>query len=242
MNNEIKNDDNNLDEIEVNVVEEEIIEENDFETIDEDKFYEATKFDSLVEELKEELRRNNFDYSPAATSIAKELVQHPKEDLDNNSYIWIMFALHKNYKHNKDANGNTYASMRARDIIDMSTGKSKQSVALDFNEITVDQKLIDIIKVRTKFLDEAMVQIKEKMLKYGIFLSVIVLILPLIFNSFSFGLAGIELLILWFVLLFVMLPKTKRKFIQIQSRSLLRHLDNDIISFDTPILMSNLGK
>ncbi|MEG1066448.1 MAG: hypothetical protein RSD85_02735, partial [Erysipelotrichaceae bacterium] len=143
MNNEIKNDDNNLDEIEVNVVEEEIIEENDFETIDEDKFYEATKFDSLVEELKEELRRNNFDYSPAATSIAKELVQHPKEDLDNNSYIWIMFALHKNYKHNKDANGNTYASMRARDIIDMSTGKSKQSVALDFNEITVDQKLID---------------------------------------------------------------------------------------------------
>lgn len=238
-----------LDIIEVDendvVVSEEIIEEEELEEINVGngrvrEFISSDEFNEKMKELKEEIRNAKYKYSKVSESIAKELIKKPKEDLDNNSYIWIMFALHLSYGKVDNRYGTNYTALRGIDVIRQSSS-NKKSTVLDFEELDVDQEIINHFTQFTKLIYESLQQLGGKLFKFGIILTVI---------SFAFKFLNIIDLttvlivdaIMWVLIFTYFKPNLERKYLTIQCNSLLKHLDIDLINFDTIVLISKVAK
>ena len=155
--------------IDIDVIEETEIKEASSEV----SIYSDEEIDSFCIKLKEELRNNDFHNNNASLELAKIIAENSKEYLDNETYLWTMYAYALKYEEEQNINAMRYCFIRMRSVIDAMQGKRKKQKALTFVDSDLPESVIALVIENTVFMEEESKRMKNQFLKMEMVMMVI---------------------------------------------------------------------
>lgn len=192
--------------IDVEVVEEEV---EVLDTLNEDAedtpTYSDVEIDEKVSFLKDCLKDNDYEVNDMSIRVAKEIATNSKDYLDNDTYLWVMYAYAHKYKQEDNKNAERYCYIRMKNILDAELNKGRKPRALTFVPNTLTDSIKEEVKENTKFMVDVVNGIKKQffimeivmlaifafvlkvLLRYDILMTVIFTLVVGVFNyAFTF--------------------------------------------------------
>lgn len=216
----------------MNKLESEIIEveelEDEFELI----FMDEEEFDTKINTLWNEYEENNT----INEELYKQLICEPKEEMDNESYLKLMFLSALQYEKQGNQRAMHYCAIRMQNIIDCMAGKTKRVPAvMIFHEYELTNDMQVFVETYYSFILDAKKYVKSKLYMISA-ISVFALFMIFCFLfKFSVGLSLFQAVLLGGLNHLFTLRKMPQMLEKKQTDTLSADIDVDLKEFDRRI-------
>ena len=231
------------DVIDVEVVEEEVEiipdEENIVEEVEVEPQFSDEEVDEKIAFLKDCIIDNNYESNDTIARLSKELATNSKEYLDNDTYLWIMYAYALGYKASGNKNAERFCFIRMSDVMNAENGKEKKPKALTFKQNTLNEHIVKEVVDNTAFMDDVVAGIKKQfVIMEAVVLLVFVLILTFLLNYDIVTTLLFTVVVALFNVLFTYRRLKKKFFINQTNTSRSYCQDEELLHFDLPVANS----
>ena len=229
-------DENKYDVIDVEVEEEVIDTYEAEEIIDLDSEYSDEEIDSMCLSLKAELNSNNIE---SAYKIAQKIAKNSKEYLDNDTYLWTMYAYSLFYKDAGNVNAQRWCEIRMKDVIDAMKNKRLKQKALTFVDTDFPIEVMHEIENNTSFMEREIQSLGKQFVKVELTLGAAFLILVKFVFKYSWLLSFGMIALLMYVNYRVSYKSLVKRYISEQTKACKNFVNDSIIeNFDLPVINS----
>lgn len=216
----------------MNKLESEVIEveelDDEFELI----FMDEEEFDEKIHTLWKEYEEKNT----INEEVYKQLIYEPKEEMDNESYLKLMFLSALRYEKQENQRAMHYCAIRMQNIIDCMIGKTKRVPAImTFHEYELTNDMEVFVDTYYSFILDAKKYVKSKLYMISA-ISVIALFLIFCFIfKFSIGLSLFQAVLLGGLNHLFTLRRMPAMLEKKQTDTLSADIDADLKEFDRRI-------
>lgn len=221
---------NNGEEIVVTVVEEENCQKN--------PAFSDEEMDAMREQLKLILQKQNYTSSKKSEQLAKSMAINSKDYLDNDTYLWVMYAYALQYQKNNNGNGENFCYLKMRDVLEAEQGRRKKMAALTFKENTLPEHVNLKVQEKTKFMDEELHRIKKKFFALELGMIAVVALIMVIVFQYSIMMAFAIAMIAGVANILFSYHNLLKKYQNEQIRAIKPYCDEELIQFDYPVSVS----
>lgn len=195
--------------------------------------------DEKVRFLKDSIIDNNYQSNETIARLAKELAQNSKEYLDNDTYLWVMYAYALGYRESDNKNAERFCFIRMSDVIAAENGKEHKPKALTFTANTLDEHILKEVVDNTAFIEDVVAGIKKQFIMMeAVVLLVFVLILMFLLRYDLMTTLLFTGAVALFNVLFTY-RRLKRKFFLNQTNTSKSYCqDEELLQFDLPVANS----
>ncbi len=232
------------DVIDVEVVEEEVEiipdeEMEEVEQVEEEPQFSDEEIDEKVRFLRDSIIDNNYESNDTIARLAKEIATNSKDYLDNDTYLWVMYAYALGYKADGNKNAERFCFIRMQDIIAAENGKDHKPKALTFIQDTLDEHIRKEVVDQTAFMDDVVASIKKQFIMMeAVVLFVFVLILMFLLRYDILTTLVFTGAVALFNVLFTYRRLKKKFFLNQTNTSKSYCQDEELIRFDLPVANS----
>lgn len=197
------------------------------------------EIDQKVVELKQLLAAQDFSASAQSDALAKEIAINSKDYLDNDTYLWTMYAYALHYRTldtREGRNAERFCFIRMKAILEAEKNKKQRPAALTFVSNTLNQNIIEEIKTNTAFLKEVY---KTLFLQFvGMMVAMMFMFVSLFFFVFHYSWTNVLMYcgIIAVMAYFWTFKNLKRKFLEDQTNASREFCeDEELLTFDLPV-------
>ncbi|MEG0520538.1 MAG: hypothetical protein RR440_05160 [Erysipelotrichaceae bacterium] len=182
-----------------------------------------------------------FDTYKTSNSLDKQTLDtitiHPKEDLDSDTYLKLLYLWGKDYEANKNPNAARFCALRMMQVIQACSGLAKKPRHLKLVNQSQDKDILDYVSKWCDFLNETYAFIRKRLLILSIVVGIISGILLMISKvNLLFVLIFTIVIIILINLIFY--NRVRKKFYKKQVKALIEFVDEALIEFDRPVYYS----
>ena len=148
-------------------VEEEVL-EVEGEMIETEPTFSDDEIDSMCLNLKTLLKENNYESNEEIYSLAKSIASNSKEYLDNDTYLWTMYAYASYYRSMNNKNAQRWCEIRMNSVLSAMKGKRTYQKALTFKELGLSNSAAakKLLVSSNAYLKKTVLRVGEKQLSY----------------------------------------------------------------------------
>lgn len=235
-------DENKNDIIDVEVEEEvvETIPSEEVESVVEEKpSFSDDEIDQKVNELQSELKENGFKANDKVKDLAKTIAQNSKDYLDNNTYLWVMYAYAMKYKEEENKNAERFCYIRMMSVMDASEGKGKKQKALTFESLNITDNMRNDVAEHTAFMKKAASSLKKQFLLMELVMLLVFVVLMVFIFRYSFIVTVAFCALLLFANYMMTYRSLFDRYYKEQTEASKTHCqDQELIEFDLPVFLS----
>ncbi|NCC53897.1 MAG: hypothetical protein EOM11_00200 [Erysipelotrichia bacterium] len=231
------------DVIDVEVVEEEVevLEDGNTEKpVEEEKAtYSDSEIDEKVSFLKDCLKDNNYEASDMSNRIAKEIANNSKEYLDNDTFLWVMYAYALKYAKEENKNAERYCYIRMKNILDAEEGKDRKPRALTFVNNSLNEKIKEEVALNTAFMNDVIKGIRKQFLVMEVIMLIIFAFVIKVLLSYTILMTIFFTFVVGaFNYAFTFKNLKKKYYVNQTNTSKSYCQDEELIEFDRPVAFS----
>ncbi len=171
--------------------------------------------------------------------LAKKMAINSKDYLDNDTYLWVMYAYSLRYLAEENTNAARYCYIRMKDVLEATIGKRKKQKALTFIDTTLPTEVITKVYEETEFMVTTLAKVRNQFLMMQVFLVAMFFVLIHFILGYDVYLAVFFSLGLFFLNVKLTFTNIKNKYIQSQTDASKSYSEDDeLFEFDLPVKMS----
>ncbi len=201
--------------------------------------YSDEEIDKMCDKMKQLIRDNQYVANDEIEDLANKIAHNSKDYLDNDTYLWTMYAYALRYRKMDTSDGRNaerYCFLRMMQIMEFDTKKKGRPEALTFIKNTLDESIVKEVKENTDFLNE----VYSKLLKQfiGMEIAMIFMLISILLFVFRYDWLSIALycLIMAVIAYLFSFRSLKAKFLseQLNASKGFCH-DEELLEFDLPV-------
>ncbi|MEG0265100.1 MAG: hypothetical protein RSC93_04400 [Erysipelotrichaceae bacterium] len=182
-----------------------------------------------------------FDKYKTSNILDKEelcyITTNPKEDLDSDTYLKVLYLWGKDYEMSKNPNGARFCGLRMMLVIQACSGLAKKPRHLELINLTQDKDILDYVSKWCDFLNETNSFIRKRLFILSIVVGIISGIL-LILNKVTILFVCIFTITITILINLIFYNRVRKKFYKKQVNALFEFVDEALIEFDRPVYHS----
>ncbi|MEF9961212.1 MAG: hypothetical protein RR863_04615 [Erysipelotrichaceae bacterium] len=162
---------------------------------------------------------------------------HPKEDLDSDTYLKVLYLWGKDYEVNKNPNAARFCALRMMQVIQACSGLAKKPRHLKLVNQSQDKDILDYVSKWCDFLNETYAFIRKRLLILSIVVGILSGIL-LVISKVNILFVLIFTITIIILINLIFYNRVRKKFYKKQVKALIEFVDEALIEFDRPVYYS----
>jgi len=228
---------NEMYDVEDEIIETEIIEEE--VEVEEESQFSDEEIDTMLLTLKDELKTNNYKINEKAESIAKQIAKNSKDYLDNDTYLWTMFAYTLKYQKENNVNAERYCYIRMKDVLNAMNKKRPQQKALTFKDSDLPEFVIQKSYQDTAFMENEIKNLGGQFIKIEIGIGFLFFAIVKFIFKYSWVVTIAMILLMLYINYRVSYKSIVKKYISEQTKACQNFCkDKELTQFDLPVYNS----
>ncbi|MDD3049131.1 MAG: hypothetical protein PHQ89_04050 [Bacilli bacterium] len=225
--------------IDVEVVEE-AVEVLEGEADQEEKpTYTDEEIDEKVVFLKDCLKDNNYEVNDMILRVAKEIAANSKDYLDNDTYLWVMYAYAHKYAQEDNKNSERFCYIRMKNILDAEVGNARKPQALTFVKNTLTASIKEEVEHNTAFMNDVINGIKKQFFMMELVMLVVFAIIIKLILRYDLIMTLVFTAIVGVFNYLFTFRNLKKKYLVNQTNTSKSYCnDDEILAFDRPVSLS----
>lgn len=220
------------------------VSEEEVEVLDQPEMFQTTTYsdeeiDEKVSFLKDCLKDSDYVATDMSMRVAKEIALNSKEYLDNDTFLWVMYAYALKYAKEDNKNAERYCYIRMKNILDAEEGKARQPQALTFKKNTLTAAIKTAVEENTAFMKDVVKNIQKQFFIMEIVMLVIFIFIIKVLFRYDLMLTLIFTVIVGFVNYTFTYRNLKKKYYINQTNTSKSYCnDEELVVFDEPVALS----
>lgn len=196
-------------------------------------------FELELEEILSAFKENNNVFTEELEEKLSILIKNPKEVMDLESYLPIMYLEGMKYDQKENKNAARYCAMRILWMKEcMEKKRKKRPRFLLFTPFTLSEDMILFMDKYTDFLENTYKFINRRLLMVTAVLFIVVFGVLTFFMQINFWFALVEAILLGIANYYIQKRRMPDIFQKNQLNAISKYVEEDVLEFDRPIRYS----
>lgn len=198
------------------------------------------EIDGMVRQLKSLIINSNYMHTSEIEQLAYKIAINSKEYLDNETYMWVMYAYSLKYDLT-NPKAKIFTLLRIRNLIEGMNNKTRKARALNYHDFKIDENIKRDAFENTKFINKVISKARIQFLSMEAVLAIAFVLIAIYLINLNLASAigiGIAVVLCNYFLSFA---NVKKNFINnelYKYRNAVK--DEELLKFDLPVFNSQI--